>query len=450
MGIANLRSGRLICEKFGISVLKLAELCHKGRLKAYCSEDWRPILASSQCNIKFKFMENIIFIIKPMSSSSIVAIEKNTKEIFKLHVGNRTKERRNDEIDFKKFNESMELLVNGSNRIESEWRNGIREIEIGCSGGIYLLYYNKNNVNSVFNGEKTRKIRLYGSDHIFFELREKEDEIDLKYIELNGRKRGSIKNCITKLSIKKIQDSFGNSKYVLSEYDENAIRIITSPFVSSLCKIVIDESKRKDNVYMQKINNLCAYLHQYAVDYFNMEDERCLKPLQIEGDFFIFEYEEYKKHFKFIEDEDKIRKTFFRYIERLVFDEREIEKEVSFEIAMSAIKQDPRSYMLQKCDDFEKDNVDSDTTKIIKAYRMAIEGNSWKKIHESLWPEREQGLPTNDKFISGKLDKFERIAKDNGIPYVKARILRDMNETNNEKIVSDMILQMGVSSFVEK
>ena len=57
MGILNMRSGRLICEKFGISVLKLAEFCHKGYLKAYSSEDWRPILASSQCNTKFKFTD---------------------------------------------------------------------------------------------------------------------------------------------------------------------------------------------------------------------------------------------------------------------------------------------------------------------------------------------------------------------------------------------------------
>ena len=31
---------------------------------------------------------------------------------------------------------------------------------------------------------------------------------------------------------------------------------------------------------------------------------------------------------------------------------------------------------------------------------MALEGNSWKKIHEKLWPDREQGLPANDKFMA--------------------------------------------------
>lgn len=449
MGIANLRSGRLICEKFGIAVSKLAELCHKGRLKAYCSEDWRPILASSQCNIKFKFTENIIFIIKSMNSSSIVAIEKNTKKNFKLHVGKRIKECKNDEISFKNCNESIEFLVNESNRIENEWRNGIKEIEIGCVNGVYLLYYNKNNVNDIFRRENVNQIRLYDNDLIFFELKEKEGEIDLKYIELNGYQYGGIKNCVTKLNIKKIQDSFGNSKYILSEYDENVIRVITSPFVSTLCKIIIDESNRKNNIYMQKINSLYSYLQQCAVDYFNAEDESCLKPLQIEDDFFIFEYEEYKKYFKFIEDEGKIRKKFFRYIEKLVFDESEIEKEVSLEIAISAIKQDPRIYMLHKCDDLEGDDVDSETTKIIKAYRMAIEGNNWKKIHEKLWPDREQGLPANDKFISGKLDKFESIARANGIPYIKARILRNINETNKEEIVKEMLFQMGVSSYGE-
>ena len=79
MEILNLRSGRLICEKFGISVLKLAELCHKGYLKAYSSEDWRPILASSQCNTKFKFTDNTSFFIMPSSSDSIVAIGEEAK-----------------------------------------------------------------------------------------------------------------------------------------------------------------------------------------------------------------------------------------------------------------------------------------------------------------------------------------------------------------------------------
>ena len=71
MRILNMRSGRLICEKFGISVLKLAELCHKGRLKAYRSEDWRPILASSQCNTKFKFTDNTFFFIMPDRKSVV-------------------------------------------------------------------------------------------------------------------------------------------------------------------------------------------------------------------------------------------------------------------------------------------------------------------------------------------------------------------------------------------
>ena len=69
------------------------------------------------------------------------------------------------------------------------------------------------------------------------------------------------------------------------------------------------------------------------------------------------------------------------------------------------------------------------------------------KIYKNLWLGREQGLPANDKFICGKLTKFESFARANGIPYIKARIRRNINVTNKEEIVKDVLLQMGVSSL---
>ena len=183
-------------------------------------------------------------------------------------------------------------------------------------------------------------------------------------------------------------------------------------------------------------------MQQYAVDYFDKEDESYLKPLKLEEDFFIFEYEEYKKRFNFLEDDTKLRKIFFGYIEKLFFDEGEIEKALAYEIAINAIKQDPRKYMIERCSDLEKRGFDCNTIAIIQAYRMAIEQHSWKTIHKKIWPKRTQDQPCNDKFISVKLNKFESIAISNKIPYIKEGILKKMGEDNKEEIIQSMILQL--------
>ena len=441
MGILNLRSGRMICEKFGISVLKLAELCHRGHLKAYSSEDWRPILASSQCNTKFKFTDNTSFFIMPSSSNSIVAIGEEAKLFFNVHVERIVNECKKQEVLIENGNEITDLLVAASNKWESMRLSDIRELQITRGNNKYFILYDLC-ASQMSSCSTVKTIKFYRNNFVFFELKENECETDFEYIEMKSGSGGGIMGCTTKLCLKKIRDDYGNSKYILLKYDDRLIKIVTDLFVSELCGVFFDSTKQKNDAYVKKCNNWYAYLQQYAVDYFDKEDESYLKPLKLEEDFFIFEYEEYKKRFNFLEDDTKLRKIFFGYIEKLVFDEGEIEKAFAYEIAINAIKQDPRKYMIERCSDLEKRGFDCNTIAIIQAYRMAIEQHSWKTIHKKIWPERTQDQPSNDKFISVKLDKFESIAMSNGIPYIKAGILKKMGEDNKEEIIQSMILQI--------
>ena len=441
MGILNMRSGRLICEKFGISVLKLAELCHKGHLKAYSSEDWRPILASSQCNTKFKFTDNTSFFIMPSSSNSIVAIGEEAKFFLNVHVERIVNECKNQEVLIENGNKITALLVAASNKWESMRLSNIRELQITRGNNKYFILYDLY-ASQISSCSTVKTIKFYRNNLVFFELKENECEADLEYIEMKSGRGGGIMGCTTKLCLKKIRDDYGNSKYILLKYDDRLIKIVTDLFVGELCGVFFDSTKQKNDAYVKKCNSWYAYLQQYAVDYFDKEDDSYLKPLKLEDDFFIFEYEEYKKRFKFLEDDTKLRKVFFGYIEKLVFDEGEIEKAFAYEIAINAIMQDPRKYMIDRCIDLEKDNFDSDTIEVIRAYRMAVEQHSWKAIHEKIWSNRTQGLPCNDKYISTKLDKFRSIAISNRIPYIKAGIFKKMGEDNKEKIIQSMILQL--------
>lgn len=461
MTIENLRLGRQLCEKFEIPIVKLAEFCDRGLLKAYFFDDLRPILASSQCNTKFKFYGNAIFNIGRSNYNSIIAISKKSIENFNVHVEKIYNScNRNMKLDFPDDHPNplvVEVML---------WMKKIREINIKNISGEYVIYCNGLMTNMQFKSSESdrERILIYKNNDVFFELNSNEGEISLEYIELNVI-HGEINNCIVnfykemflkgfynkkrviKLFIKKLEDSLGNCKFVLSSSSDDVIRLISNPFIDSLCCSEVDEIRLKcDRIYQKKYNDWLEYLQQYAVDYFDKEDLSYSNPLRHGVDFFVFDYDEYKKRFHFLKDDINSRKNFFSYIEKLFFDENQFKKLLSYEIIISDIKKDPRKYMIERCADFEKSNADSDTTVITKAYRMAIEGNSWKKIHEKLWPDREQGLPANDKFISGKLDKFESIARANGIPYIKARILRDINETNKEEIVKDMLFQMGVSS----
>lgn len=447
MGFSNFQLGWQICERLNIPLLKLSELCHAGRLTAYRFEDQRQVLASSQCNNKFKYPDNTTFTIKA-SKTGIVAINKKATEDFNVYVDRKLNDFKKQNSDTRHKNKYMGPVFKASLEKTILHLENIREMSINYCGNEYIVYYNKLTARPLFRPAAfgSEAVRLYGNEQIFFEVKEEEGEVDLEYLELNDHHNGGIKKCVTKLYIKKEQDSFGNTKYILSSHGSDAIQVKKNdPFINRTCDIFVDMDRlKRDSSYSRKYEDWRIYLYKYSVDYFHKEDSLYSRPLKHEVDFFIFDYDEYKKRFHFLEDEETSQRIFFNYIKNLVFDENEVKKGSSYEIAIDAIKQDPQRYMTERCLELEKKyNDDAKTLKIIKAYHMAITGSSWKKIHKKLWPKRVQNQEINDKFISGKLGSFESIAKLNRLPYIRAKPLRDMKASEKESIVEDMLKQLA-------
>lgn len=443
MGLTSFQSGRDICEVLCISPLKLAEFCHAGKLAAYRFEDRERVLASSQCNMKFKYPECTAFTLKPSGGVGIIAISKRANENFSIYAERKLNDFETHEkskIDVMTFKEA----VSKSARIDTNLRlKNIVAMEIRHCNRDYVTYYNKLEVAQ--SNMPAGFVKLYRNDKIFFELVEREGDIDLEYIEMNCNDRCYIKRCVTKLCVKKEQSSCGTIKYVLSEYDDNIIKIKSKKSIISSCCIEVDERRVNcDRSYKYKCDSLCAYLQQYSVDYFRKEDLSFSMPLKHEVDFFVFEYDNYRKCYHFLEDEDVSRKKFFKYIENLVFDVNEVKNVMEYDIVRTEIKQDPQRYMKERCLELEKNsNYDDETLKIIRAYRMAITGSTWKAIHKEVWPHRSQEASANDRFVSGKLDKFKSIAKLNNLPFIKAKALRDMNVSEKETIAEDMLKQLA-------
>ena len=335
MGLTDFLLGRQVCERLKISLQKLAALCHAGKLAAYRFEDRQQILASSQCNTKFKYTDNTAFTLAPSNRSGIIAISDEAIEYFKVDEQKKFEEFEyvgNQEKSLCTFNGTMDALVKQSMEISALQRKNFKKMEIKYFGGTYIVYYDKMIVNPLIRpaGYNRIYVKLYGNDHVLFELHEREDEFYFAYLELNNSHGNCVNNCtkelcirnrevksriksrVTKLRIKEEHDSFGNKKFVLSDYDGKVIRVRTDPFRKTQRDVNVDEARlKKDNVYLQKYEDWRVYFQQYGVDYFSKDDFSFSKPLRYEVDFFVFDFDEYKRRFKFLEDEENSRKQFF-------------------------------------------------------------------------------------------------------------------------------------------
>ena len=450
MGLSKRLSGRQVCEKLSIPLLKLAELCHAGRLAAYRFGDWHQILASSQCNTKFKYFGNTIFTITPHKTTGIIAISKKATEYFSVYVDKKLTYSGKQESNTRHKNKFMEAILKASIENTTQRLQNIREMQIKFCDSEYIIYYNNLTVNPLSRpaGIGSEVVRLYGNGQVFFEVKEEEGEIYLEYLELNGHGNGCIKNCVTALCIEKEQDSFGNNKFVLSRYDSNVIQVEKiDPFINRTCKQVVDEYKlkRRDS-YLRDYEYHRVYLHQCAIDYFNKEDLSYSKPLSHEMDFFIFDFDEYKKRFHFFEDEEEIRKEFFSYLERLMFDENEICTVLEYDVAKKSISDDPKQYMLDRCKELKeiyKDNEEN--LKIVKAYMLAVEGLTWAEIDPEVW-DHSKDKGNSETFVSRNLMGFKKIAGDNKIPFIAAKVWKGKGNNkciDKESIVKDMLEQLA-------
>lgn len=446
--------GKDVCRQLGISPEELARACHTGEVTAYRFEERMPILTPNKCRTKFKFPANSIFTLGTPAEPCVRAIGKKNEENFQLIV-----ERKFDHLDNRKLSpkptrDFRQAVLDAGRICARKRRDGRRELTLVHTRGKYSLYYNTITVNPTARlprmnivredlPVKLVKISLYSTEDVLFEAK-KAGVFDIDFLEIRKSteiERFHLCQQVTTVRVERVYDSVGE-KFVIAEWDRDKICIQTGVFACKSCDMSVNHEKNCIN----KNSGLCRIsLVQNGVNYFRQEDTQCVTPLKLGVDFFIFDYSEYAQQVNDIDGEWGSKNTFYEIVQNFAYDTSELLKVGSFGASFLRHEDDPRTYMAIKCTELiRKHQHDDDCIRTIKAYRFAIEYGkvTWVEVHRVFWPERTQGEATNNSFISRELAKFEDIAKANGIPYIAASRLRDMDEKTRPQIVEDMARQL--------
>lgn len=446
--------GKDVCRQLGISPEELARACHTGEVTAYRFEERMPILTSSKCRTKFKFPANSIFTLGTPAEPCVRAIGKNNEENFELIVERKFDHLDNQKLSPKPASNFRQAVLDKGRICARKRRDGRRELTLGHKRGKYSLYYNTTTVNpiarlssmNIVRGSlpvKRAKIRLYSSDDVLFEAK-KAGVFDIDFLEIRKSteiERFLLCHQVATVRVERVCDSVGE-KFVITEWDRDKICIQAGVLACKSCDMPVNHKKNCIN----KNGGLCRIsLVQNGIDYFRQEDTQCVNPLKLGVDFFIFDYSKYAQQVNDIDGEWDSKNTFYEIVQNFAYDTSELLKVSSFEASFLRHEDDPRNYMVIKCTELiKKYQHDDDCMRTIKAYRFVIEYGkvTWAEVHRIFWPERKQGGDENNSFISRELAKFEDIAKANGIPYIAASRLRDMDEKTRPQIIGDMERQL--------
>lgn len=125
-----------------------------------------------------------------------------------------------------------------------------------------------------------------------------------------------------------------------------------------------------------------------------------------------------------------------------MFDENEIRMALKHEIEITSIRENPKEYMLTFCYELEKIyKTDQDNFNIVHGFRLAIEGHAWVEIDKKIWKHSSDNNASMT-FVSRKLARFEKIATANSMPFIGAKRLKSMEESDKESIADEMIRQL--------
>lgn len=446
-------SGKWVCEELGISLDELAARCHRGELTAYRDEGGQPILASSQCKGRFTFPENNIFRLLAPKTRSILAISKKCTENFILYIDKQLimRKRKHKMNDNKNY--FISAAMNASYLATKKKIEGIREINIEYHGEIYSIYYNITNINSIFNHThkshfelKTPKepfvIKSYSYNDIFFEVA-KEGQLNLDFLTIEADPQiSNIKSHNVNVKVKSISDGI-NEKLIIDDYDENKIDLEIGMCICNPCDVLYISEKMCSKDFTKK-RRLCRISKEnYAQDYF-VESNGEKHFLQFGTDFFIFDFKEFYKQMYGSIDKNVSKSEFHKYIKEFFYDYKVVSKLCWYEIELTKISSNPIQYILDKCSAILLKEQDKENILIIQAYCEAISNKKIKWIEQckKYWPKKYKEIENKNQYINGRHGRFKGIAKENGIPYIKVKILREMTDQTRPQVIEEMRRQL--------
>lgn len=494
--MARLLSGQELCEKKSYTLKLLAGLCHRGKIEAYRSPEYEtPFLRSCDCNTKFITPSNTVFQIRTKPLELIAIAEKNLKDFYvyaERKIPDKLPESNNDDF-LRRCRQQSEAMT--KKRLE-----GICQIKFQYNSENYVLFCHKNlgsryhfiyvdedYSNKVFLKNKEELVWVYPASQIFFETKEK-GEFEIKFLniyllsenieEIKGditkickntkglirnhedvfsrterlhiididkiEKANNIHQEIIKVSVDVKKDSTDNMIYILSEFDLSEIEIAAA--LKNKLHIKFSEHFRNREKTLQKNSELWyeykKYL-QWAVNYYKKNDTEYSNPLEIEKDFFIFDYDEYRTSFLFHNPDEEFRTAFNKFICNTLFYIERYEKEYGINNNVQLfdlINSNPISYLSRLYAKFiEKNKIEDDDREALEIYRDYIdsdgkriyeiarkygrEGNKAKKSHQNA--DRE--------YANRKIRSAIKFLKWKKIPYIEIGLIKEWQKCDSAK-----------------
>lgn len=301
-------------------------------------------------------------------------------------------------------------------------------------------------VKTVFLAVPTSPVVRFGDLPDFLQKmieKKKEGQLNLDFLIIEEDPQiVKIKPHNVNVKVKSISDGI-NEKLIIDDYDENKIDLEIGMCICNPCDVLYISEKMCSKDFTKK-RRLCRISKEnYAQDYF-VESNGEKHFLQFGTDFFIFDFKEFYKQMYGSIDKNVSKSEFHKYIKEFFYDYKIVSKLCRYEIELSKLCCDPIQYILNKCYTILLKEYDQEKIKIIQAYCEAISDKKikWTEQCEKYWPDEYKNRDDINRYVNGRHERFKRIAKENGIPYIKVHILRDMTDQTRPQVIEEMRRQL--------
>lgn len=452
-------SGKNLCEKWEIAPFKLAELCHQQKIQAYNKTGEQKILASSACKREFISTGTTCFSLNIWEKGLFYAINVSTLDDFnyffevpsesaRSNVSQKAEsEPDNSNILTRQCLDIEKLKENG--RVLSRMRTSVFHRHLIQFGDdTYIFFYRKlylpikkqdrENITYLKPlSQANKKFYFKNQDFQIYFTPKREGDYEFKYSLL--RLDDYNKKCMQfKIKVKEVNDSFGNKKLILSEYNKELINIYNDLFMHRKSDIPTSE------VYKNGYSEWDSYLSQEGFNYFRIDDDERKEQLIHSKDYFIFDYETYKKRICFLDSTEQSITSFVDNINSLYFSISDMEKLNKYNEECRKVKEDPRKYLISRCQQLL--NVHCKKQEIrdecIKVFIKVCEGNTQAAAYKNMRKKEEEDGSSFAIIGSRRFNDFEKIARANKIPFVKVTMLKDKTKVGDEKLIKEILRQL--------
>lgn len=390
-------TGAEACNKYGLTVMQLAQACDRGELIAYSPFDGEQIFSASMCHTKRRYPQKFA-IQSPSFIPEKIFFHSDTCRNFDIYINDKQYE----------FNNECCCQINGIDYFI---------IDI-CS--IKLLHVNIiiEPKNLTFSNNMLVSI-IFKREYPLFN-----NDINCQFFHVNEYIHLDTDGIFIKFKI-------SNNSFILP-------LSLTCVIRNELYKNGVEKSKKLSHDTLE-------FLWNNTFDYYK---EKNSEEFMLAGkNVFVFNFDIYKKYNSYYINNNKIEENFsslllgFKYIESSIYRVAILVNVLNTSI-VSALDYINNVYtVIMNATDKEKDKI------YIDAYLLKIHGKSLKKIKEMI--SDKYNLIRSEDHISRMIrDNIKKISEYNKIPYIPWKDFtgneHKKEKKSNEEIVRDIKSQLAV------